>query len=106
MAGRDKGTVEYRQLPKATLIKTGTLWNVSALVGVVPTRKFDTVCFAIVNNSTVDHVWGFREQQDQFVQALNRTLGTPTPLPPPFLSKSTYPKIGDLNRNLDPAPRS
>ncbi|MDS3862306.1 D-alanyl-D-alanine carboxypeptidase [Thermosynechococcaceae cyanobacterium BACA0444] len=106
MAGRDKGTVEYRQLPKATLIKTGTLWNVSALVGVVPTRKFGPVCFAIVNNSTVDHVWSFREQQDQFVQALSRTLGTPTPLPPPFLSKSTYPKIGDLNRNLDPAPRS
>lgn len=106
MAGRDQGTVEYRALPKATLVKTGTLWNVSALVGVVPTEKFETVCFAIVNNSTVDNVWGFREKQDQFVQALSRTLGTPTTLPTPFLGQATYSRLGDLNRNRVPNPRS
>ncbi len=106
MAGRDQGTVQYRQLPPATLVKTGTLWNVSALVGVVPTQKFGPVCFALINNSTVDYVEGFRARQDQFVQALSQRLGRPRQLPAAFQGRAVYPKIGDVQRNLSPSQAS
>ncbi len=98
MAGRDAGTVEYRRLPPATLVKTGTLWNVSALVGVVPTQKYGTVCFALINNSTVDYVEGFRAQQDRFVQALSQQLQPAQELPREFQGKAQYPQLGDPQR--------
>lgn len=37
ISGVDKGTIDYRNIPAAAVVKTGTLNDVSALAGVVPT---------------------------------------------------------------------
>jgi D-alanyl-D-alanine carboxypeptidase/D-alanyl-D-alanine-endopeptidase (penicillin-binding protein 4) len=75
--GRDRGTVEKRKLPPATAVKTGTLWNTSALVGVLPTRKQGLVWFAIMNRGD-DYTEGFRRSQDSFLQSLGKTWGLST----------------------------
>jgi D-alanyl-D-alanine carboxypeptidase/D-alanyl-D-alanine-endopeptidase (penicillin-binding protein 4) len=75
VAGRDRqGTMQDRNFPPGTLIKTGTLNGVSALAGVLPTRDRGWVWFAIVNNNgpTVE----FRAQQDRFLQDLSQAWGT------------------------------
>ncbi|HIK25468.1 MAG TPA: D-alanyl-D-alanine carboxypeptidase [Thermosynechococcus sp. M46_R2017_013] len=96
MAGRDRGTLANRQLPVATLVKTGSLWNVSALVGVLPTAKHGTVCFALLNRG--DNLEGFRRQQDRYVQHLSQTL-QPSPQPgAEFQSTATASRLGEPQR--------
>ncbi len=96
MAGRDRGTLEYRQLPAATLVKTGSLWNVSALVGVLPTARYGTVCFALLNGG--GNLEGFRRAQDRYVQHLSQTL-QPTPnRGAEFRSQAAPPRLGDPQR--------
>jgi serine-type D-Ala-D-Ala carboxypeptidase/endopeptidase (penicillin-binding protein 4) len=75
--GRDRGTVEKRKLPPRSTVKTGTLWNTSALVGVLPTQKYGPVWFAIMNRGD-DHTEGFRRAQDEFLQSLAKTWGGST----------------------------
>jgi D-alanyl-D-alanine carboxypeptidase/D-alanyl-D-alanine-endopeptidase (penicillin-binding protein 4) len=76
-AGRDLvGTVKDRGLPKGTTIKTGTLDNVSALAGVIPTRdkskgiaaQGDHVYFSIINYGRP--VQYLRQQQDNLLNEL------------------------------------
>lgn len=71
-AGKDLvGTVQGRGLPAGTTIKTGTLDNVSALAGVIPTRDRGNVCFSIINyGRQTDY---FRQQQDILVARLAQT---------------------------------
>jgi len=68
VAGRDGGTLERRKIPPTTVAKTGTLWDVSALAGIMPTRDRGSICFSIINrgNGVVD----FRAQQDVLLQKL------------------------------------
>lgn len=96
MAGRDRGTLEHRQLPAATLAKTGSLWNVSALVGVLPTAKYGTVCFALLNRG--DNLEGFRRQQDRYVQHLSQTLQPSPQAGAEFQSTATAFHLGDPQR--------
>ncbi|QEQ00860.1 D-alanyl-D-alanine carboxypeptidase [Thermosynechococcus sp. CL-1] len=96
MAGRDRGTLEYRQLPAATLVKTGSLWNVSALVGVLPTAKYGTVCFALLNGG--DNLEGFRQIQDRYVQHLSQTLQATQRLGAEFHRQAPAPRFGDPQR--------
>lgn len=74
VAGRDQGTVEKRTMPKATVIKTGTLWNTSGLAGVISTQRYGPVWFAIMNRGD-DHTDGFREAQDGLLQKLAKQWG-------------------------------
>ena len=69
VAGRDSlGTIQDRQLPLGTTIKTGTLDRVSALAGLINTSDRGQVRFAIVNHGRqIDY---FREQQDRLLQNL------------------------------------
>ncbi len=96
MAGRDGGTLEYRQLPAATLVKTGSLWNVSALVGVLPTAKHGTVCFALLNGG--GNLWGFRQGQDRYVQHLSQTLQPTQDRGAEFQGHALPPRFGDPQR--------
>lgn len=82
IANQDPGTLEIRTLPDGIMAKTGTLWNVSTLGGVVPTGdrpvqfldEPDTLCFAIMNQgSTIDL---FYDEQDSLVSQLKTTLQT------------------------------
>ncbi|WP_233219846.1 D-alanyl-D-alanine carboxypeptidase [Pleurocapsa sp. CCALA 161] len=60
------GTVKDRGLPKGTTIKTGTLDNVSAIAGVIPTS--DRLYFSIINyGRPVNYL---RQQQDNLLNQL------------------------------------
>lgn len=82
VAGRDRGTLAARKVPVATVAKTGTLWNVSALAGVMPTRDRGSICFSIINHG--NDVATFRTQQDMLLQQLLQHWGAqlPTPVQP------------------------
>ncbi|MGF1601440.1 MAG: D-alanyl-D-alanine carboxypeptidase [Thermosynechococcaceae cyanobacterium] len=97
VAGRDLGTIKERTLPAETVVKTGTLWNVSALAGVLPTQKYGLVWFTIINGGPRYNTEGFREEQDRFLQTLSQRWGAPVSSvwSPP---RQTH-QFGDPNRN-------
>lgn len=68
------GTMEDRSIPHRSVIKTGTLNQVSALAGVLPTRDRGLVWFAVINRGT--DILELRHQQDLLLQALQKEWGT------------------------------
>lgn len=101
MSGFDhRGTMHARHLPSATVIKTGTLRDVSALAGVMPTRDRGLVWFAILNRGP--NVSGFRTGQDKFLQSLIQKLQIPAVVPitlTPHSAINSLPKLGAASRN-------
>lgn len=95
--GRDVGTLEDRQLPQASAVKTGTLWNVSALVGVLPTHDRGLVWFAILNGGG-DYVENFRTSQDTLLQTLQQQWGGKPLVWPPLATTPISTFETDLNR--------
>lgn len=105
VSGRDhRGTLSARHIPLGTVIKTGTLNQVSALAGVMPTRDRGLVWFAIINRG--GDVEGFRTQQDQMLQHLLQQWGVPPTLPVAILpspkSADVVSRLGDTRRILPP----
>ncbi|MBD2392511.1 D-alanyl-D-alanine carboxypeptidase [Aphanizomenon flos-aquae NRERC-008] len=95
----NRGTIHSRHMPRATVIKTGTLNDVSALAGVVPTRDRGLVWFTIINRG--GNVSAFRVQQDKLLQHLEKELEVATDIPDtltPHLDNS-LPNFGAANRN-------
>ncbi len=93
IAGQDRGgTVNNRTIPPGVAFKTGTLNQVSALAGVMPTQTQGDIWFAIINNGTWD-VSGYRQQQDQLLQ----TLSDQWPVIPP--TDSTQKSLPDYFGN-------
>lgn len=75
VSGRDRvGTMIRRHLPDATVIKTGTLRDVSALAGVLPTRDRGLVWFAIINRG--NDISALRAGQDKLLQNLIQSWNT------------------------------
>lgn len=101
MSGFDhRGTMHARHLPAATVIKTGTLRDVSALAGVIPTRDRGLVWFAVLNRGP--NVSGFRTGQDQLLQHLVQRLQLPTGVPAaltPHSAINSLPALGAASRN-------
>jgi D-alanyl-D-alanine carboxypeptidase/D-alanyl-D-alanine-endopeptidase (penicillin-binding protein 4) len=96
----DRGTMHSRKLPNATVMKTGTLRDVSALGGVFPTRDRGLVWFAIINRGS--GISGFRQGQDQLLQNLVKQLQVSTDIPlgvTPHSGVSNLPPLGDSVRN-------
>lgn len=96
VSGPDKlGTMYGRHMPLGTTIKTGTLNNVSALAGVMPTRDRGLVWFAIMNRG--GDVLEFRRQQDQLLTSLTQKWG----ISPTTYANTTQspPLLGDPKRN-------
>lgn len=60
-------------MPTGSVIKTGTLNEVSALAGVLPTRDRGLVWFAILNRGT--DILELRHQQDLLLQSLQKQWG-------------------------------
>lgn len=79
IAGRDQGTIADRRIPLATVVKTGTLNDVSTLAGVMPTRDRGLVWFAILNRGS--DLEGLRDQQDSLLQSLVQQWGGVTTAP-------------------------
>ncbi len=95
-----RGTVQARHLPNATVMKTGTLRDVSALAGVVPTRDRGLVWFAIINRGPF--VGAFRTEQDKLLQNLVKQLQVPESVPlaiAPHAENKALPQLGDAQRN-------
>jgi D-alanyl-D-alanine carboxypeptidase/D-alanyl-D-alanine-endopeptidase (penicillin-binding protein 4) len=95
----NRGTIHSRHMPKATVMKTGTLNDVSALAGVVPTRDRGLVWFTIINRG--GNISAFRAEQDKLLQHLEKELEVSTDIPPtlvPHLDNS-LPNFGAANRN-------
>ncbi|HEY9853762.1 MAG TPA: D-alanyl-D-alanine carboxypeptidase [Leptolyngbyaceae cyanobacterium] len=75
VSGHDRvGTMIRRHMPEATVMKTGTLRNVSALAGVMPTRDRGLVWFAIVNRG--NDIPALRVEQDKLLQNLIKSWNT------------------------------
>jgi serine-type D-Ala-D-Ala carboxypeptidase/endopeptidase (penicillin-binding protein 4) len=95
----NRGTIHSRHMPKATVMKTGTLNTVSALAGVVPTKDRGLVWFTIINSGT--NISAFRTAQDKLLQHLEKELEVSTDIPDtltPHLDNS-LPKLGVADRN-------
>ncbi len=98
------GTLKDRRLPVGTTMKTGTLNEVSAIGGVLPTRDRGLVWFVILNKGS--QIAKLRQQQDTLLQSLVNEWGqvTPTPL---VVTKHNRPPayFGDLARNIVIVPK-
>ncbi|NJM71496.1 MAG: D-alanyl-D-alanine carboxypeptidase [Scytonema sp. RU_4_4] len=95
----NRGTMHARHLPAATIMKTGTLRDVSALAGVMPTRDRGLVWYAIINRGT--NIGGFRTGQDQLLQRLVQQLQVATGVPAsliPHIAINTVPQLGAASR--------
>ena len=74
VVGKDEGILSERPLPKLAVVKSGTLDNVSALGGALPTQKQETVWFVIMNRGA--NVEGFRTQQEVLLKSFLNDWGT------------------------------
>ena len=93
-AGKDLvGTVQNRGLPIGTTVKTGTLDNVSALAGVIPTKE-GNVYFSIINYGRQYQY--FRQQQDWLLNELVREWEL---IPNDFSLSNRNWFLGDPKRN-------
>ena len=86
-------------MPIATVIKTGTLNNVSTLAGVLPTRDRGLVWFTIINGG--GNVSAFRVQQDKLLQNLEKELEVSTDIPDTVIPRldNSLPNFGAASRN-------
>jgi serine-type D-Ala-D-Ala carboxypeptidase/endopeptidase (penicillin-binding protein 4) len=73
------GTIEDRKIPAASVVKTGTLNDVSALAGVLPTRDRGLIWFTIINRGT--DLENLRQGQDTLLQQLSDRWGAVQPIP-------------------------
>lgn len=100
VAGEDIGTLIDRRLPATAAVKTGTLAEVSALAGMLPTAERGPVWFAIINKG-----WALpdlRSQQDQLLQAIQAHWGVadaPADLRPKVVMQTGAFRYGDPSRN-------
>jgi D-alanyl-D-alanine carboxypeptidase/D-alanyl-D-alanine-endopeptidase (penicillin-binding protein 4) len=102
VSGRDRrGTLETRRVPTATVVKTGTLNDVSGLAGVMPTRDRSLVWFAIINRG--NDIENFRAQQDNLLQRLLKEWGVaqtpPIAIAPTTVTTDPSRHLGDTTRN-------
>ncbi len=99
VAGLDaKGSMIDRQLPLGTTIKTGTLNEVSALSGAMPTRDRGLVWFTIINRGA--KIVELRQQQDKLLQNLLSYWGKPVSIPAGIRRQNNTPVyLGDPQRN-------
>ena len=102
ISGTDVGTLIDRSIPKNSVVKTGTLNEVSALSGVMPTQNRGLVWFSIINRGT--NLEGLRNQQDILLNQLQTYWGKPdsrsttiTPTPSVTTSES---RLGAPERNV------
>jgi D-alanyl-D-alanine carboxypeptidase/D-alanyl-D-alanine-endopeptidase (penicillin-binding protein 4) len=103
VAGEDVGTLIDRRLPTTATVKTGTLDEVSALAGMVPTAEKGPVWFAIINRGW--DISSLRVQQDQLIQAIQAHWGTatvPATLSTQVRMQTGDYRYGDPRRNVAP----
>lgn len=75
ISGTDVGTLIDRNIPKNAVVKTGTLNDVSALSGVMPTQNRGLVWFSIINRGP--NLDALRQQQDALLNSLQAHWDSP-----------------------------
>ncbi|NJK48107.1 D-alanyl-D-alanine carboxypeptidase [Candidatus Gracilibacteria bacterium] len=96
VGGRDRnGTMQWRSIPSGIAVKTGTLAQVSALAGVIPTKERGLVWFAIINRG--GNIERLRAEQDRLLQRLSQHWNV---IPATANSVTNNAFFGDPNRNL------
>ncbi len=68
VTGEDIGILDERSLPQQAVLKSGTLNNISALAGAIPTEEKGAVWFVLLNGEGA--VSNFRSQQESLLQTL------------------------------------
>jgi serine-type D-Ala-D-Ala carboxypeptidase/endopeptidase (penicillin-binding protein 4) len=104
IAGTDVGTIEDREIPRNAVVKTGTLNDVSALSGFLPTQKRGLVVFTIINRGT--NLDGLRASQDVLLQQMQRAWGAPNQRLPELTqlapTQGDLVNLGSMSRNQVP----
>ena len=96
VAGRDRnGTMQWRNIPEGVTVKTGTLAQVSALAGIIPTQERGPVWFAILNYG--NNFERFRVEQDRLLQQLANHWQIVPDAVTPAATNESY--LGDPKRN-------
>jgi D-alanyl-D-alanine carboxypeptidase/D-alanyl-D-alanine-endopeptidase (penicillin-binding protein 4) len=98
VAGEDVGTLIDRRIPAKSAVKTGSLAEVSALAGMLPTAEKGPVWFAIINRGWA--ISDLRVQQDFLLQAIQEHWGAAEV--PPAMATKVRMQEGDY-RYGDPA---
>jgi serine-type D-Ala-D-Ala carboxypeptidase/endopeptidase (penicillin-binding protein 4) len=94
----NKGSLLDRHLPLGTTVKTGTLNEVSALTGALPTRDRGLVWFTIINRGA--KIAELRQQQDKLLQTLLSHWGKTATIPGGIQRRNLIPPyLGDPQRN-------
>jgi serine-type D-Ala-D-Ala carboxypeptidase/endopeptidase (penicillin-binding protein 4) len=93
-----KGSMLDRHMPIGTTVKTGTLNEVSALGGVLPTQKRGLVWFTIINRGS--QIAQLRQQQDKLLQTWQAAWGGQT-VPPSAITRRNQivANLGEPQRN-------
>jgi serine-type D-Ala-D-Ala carboxypeptidase/endopeptidase (penicillin-binding protein 4) len=93
-----KGSMLDRRMPIGTTVKTGTLNEVSALGGVLPTQKRGLVWFTIINRGS--QIAQLRQQQDKLLQTWQTAWGGQT-VPPSAITRRNQivANLGEPQRN-------
>ncbi|MGB7274579.1 MAG: D-alanyl-D-alanine carboxypeptidase [Geitlerinemataceae cyanobacterium] len=93
VVGEDRGVLDSRSLPELSVVKSGSLNNVSTIAGAVPTQVRGTVWLAVFNGGV--NMEGFRAAQDSllndFVKQWGAVSASPaelTPIPNPIAKKA------------------
>ncbi len=80
ITGKDVGILNSRAIPPLTLTKSGSLNNVSALAGALPTKDNGTVWFAMLNYGS-GNLDGFRNGQELLLHQFSNQWGKAVSLP-------------------------
>lgn len=80
IVGQDEGILNQRQIPRFSVVKSGSLNYVSALAGALPTQTQGSVWFVIMNGGS--NLEGFRVQQEALLTQFVSQWGSVTALPP------------------------
>jgi serine-type D-Ala-D-Ala carboxypeptidase/endopeptidase (penicillin-binding protein 4) len=93
VVGQDQGVLDSRSLPALSVVKSGSLDNVSTIAGALPTQVRGTVWFAIFNGGV--NMEGFRSAQDSLLNnwvdrwgALSASPAELTSIPHPIAKKA------------------
>jgi D-alanyl-D-alanine carboxypeptidase/D-alanyl-D-alanine-endopeptidase (penicillin-binding protein 4) len=106
VSGEDIGTLIDRRIPAQSAVKTGSLAEVSALAGMLPTAEKGPVWFAIINRGWA--ISDLRVQQDLLLQAIQDHWGAadvPTSLASKVRMQEGDYRYGDPAR-IQPIPAS
>lgn len=79
VVGQDKSILDERQIPQLSVVKSGSLDDVSALAGALPTKERGIVWFAIMNGGK--NLEGFRTQQEALLKGFVNQWGNVDSLP-------------------------